>query len=98
MTFIFRKNIELSIDNENLKLETSAKSVSEVLENIGYKFIDGSQINHSLDSEVVDEMKIDINTEKKITFSNGGHQLKISTFADTVEELLEENINIDCNK
>ena len=92
------KNIELSIDNENLRLETSAKSVSEVLEDIGYKFVDGSQINYSLESQVKDKMKIDINTEKKINLSNGGHLLKVSSFADTVKELLEEeNITLDEN-
>lgn len=92
------KTVELSIDNEQIKLETSAKNVSEVLEGIGYKYIEGSKINYSLEDNIKDKMKIEIDTEKKINFSNGGHLIKVNTFADTVEELLkEENIKLDDN-
>lgn len=90
------KNIELSIDNEHLKIETSAKSVAQVLEDIGYNFIEGSKINHKLEDKIDDDMVIDIDTEKKINFSNGGKLVNVTTFADTVGDLLkEEKIELD---
>lgn len=90
------KNIELSIDNEHLKLETSAKSVAQVLEDIGYNFIEGSKINYDLKDKIENDMVIDIDTEKKVNFSNGGHLVSVTTFADTVGDLLkEENIELD---
>lgn len=90
------KSVELSIDNENLKIETSAKSVAQVLEDIGYTFIEGSQINYNMDDKIENEMVIDINTEKNIRLSNGGHTVNVTTFADTVGDLLEEeNIKLD---
>lgn len=90
------KNIELAIDNEHLKLETSAKSVAQVLEDIGYNFVEGSKINHKLSDKVKDNMVIDINTEKNISLSNGGNLVNVTSFADTVGDLLKEkNIKLD---
>ncbi|MDO5026489.1 MAG: G5 domain-containing protein [Tissierellia bacterium] len=90
------KNVELSIDNENLKIETSAKSVAQVLEDIGYNFIEGSKINYDMDHKIENDMVIDINTKKNISLTNGGHQVNVTTFADTVGDLLkEENIELD---
>lgn len=90
------KTVELSIDNEKLNIETSAKTVSKVLEDIGYEFIEGSKINHTLDSKVEEDMLIDIDTEKNITFTKGGVNLNVNTFASNVEEFLKlENVETD---
>lgn len=89
------KEIELTINKENIKLQTKAKTVEEVLDDMNYEFIEGSKINHSLDSEIEDDMLIDIETSKNITVNHGNNIIKTETFAQTVEEVLDqENISL----
>lgn len=84
------KNIELSIDSQSINLESNAKNVSQVLNDYGYKLEKSAKINHKLNDEVVDGMKIDIQNKKTIHFLNGGKSLKVKTHADKVEDFLEE--------
>lgn len=89
------KIVDLSINNENITVETSSKKVSEVLEDIGYEFVEGSRTNLPLDTKVEDNMEIVIDTEKTINLENGGTPLSVKTFAANVEELLaEQNITV----
>lgn len=89
------KTVELSIDNEQLNLETSAKTIEQLLSDIGYEYQVGSKISHKLDSKIEADMNIEIDTEKTIAFSKGGRQLNVTTFASTVGELLEqENVTL----
>lgn len=84
------KNIELSIDSQTINLESNAKSVSQVLDDYGYSLKKNAKINHDLDEDVVDGMKIDIQNKKMINFVNGGKSLKVNTHADSVATFLEE--------
>ncbi len=84
------KEIKLTINKENINLQTKAKTVNEVLEDMNYDFIEGSRINHSLDSQVEDDMKIEIETTKDITINHGNNIVKTKTFASNVKEVLEE--------
>lgn len=89
------KTVELSIDNEQLNIETSAKTIEQLLSDIGYEFKEGSKMNFELDSKIESDMNIEIDTEKTIAFSKGGRELKVTTFASTVGELLaEENVTL----
>lgn len=90
------KNISLSIDNNLVSLETSAKRVSDVLEGIGYKFEEGSKINFNLDEKIQNNMSIKIDTQKDISFTKSGILLNTKTHANSVREFLnEQNVKVD---
>lgn len=84
------KQIDVSINDEEIKLETNAKTVKDVLNDIGYNFVEGSKINYNLDEKLVDDMDIEIDTQKSIKLLKGGKLLEVKTFASTVKELLEQ--------
>ena len=84
------KTVTLSIDNHELSIETNSKTVSDVLEDIGYTLEDTARINQALDAEVEADMLIDIDTQKDIQLNLAGNQVDVRTYAETVEELLNE--------
>lgn len=84
------KTVTIKINNNPITLETKAKDVKELLDNIGYKFIPGSKINTTFTSKISDGMNIKIDTKKNISLNNGGKILNITTFASTVRDLLKD--------
>ena len=92
------KTVTLDINEDHITIQTKAKNVSELLDNIGYVLAKDSKMNTTLDAEVKDKMLIEIDTKKNVVLSNGGKNTKVTTFASTVEELLkEENIKVDAD-
>lgn len=91
------KTVSLTIDNHQLQLETNANSISELLKNVGYTYQENnSRINHSLDDKITNNMAIEIDTQKNVTFSNGGTVLNVKTYAANVGEFLKEkNVTVD---
>lgn len=90
------KTVNVSIDNKTTIVETSGRRVSDVLNSIGYKFVEGSKINHDLNDTIQENMVIDIDTEKNVNFIKAGIVLNTKTFASSVKEFLEEqNVEVD---
>lgn len=93
------KEIDLTINHKSVTMKTSARTVKEVLDNIGYQYKSTDRINHELDDRVLDQMAIVVNSEKKVNLSIEGKNIVTKTNAGTVAELLkEEGIEIGENQ
>lgn len=85
------KTVKMTIDGEQKQIETSAKTVEELLIEQGYKVSEVKIEDLKLEDKVVNDLELDFNTKKNIIFNNAGKELTVSTFTNTVSEFLEEN-------
>lgn len=85
------KRVNMLIDGDSKIIETSAKTVEDLIIEQGYELSDIELLDAKLDKPVRDKLEINFNTRKNITFKNQGQELYISTFKNYVKELLEEN-------
>uniref|UniRef100_UPI0024ADE905 ubiquitin-like domain-containing protein n=1 Tax=Helcococcus kunzii TaxID=40091 RepID=UPI0024ADE905 len=85
------KTVKMTINGEKKQIETSAKTVEELLNEQGYKVSDVKIENLKLEDKVVNNLELDFNTKKNIIFSNEGKELSVSTYTNNVSEFLKEN-------
>lgn len=84
------KNIELNVDEEIKSVETTAKTVEELLIEQGYTLSE-VQTEDELEMQIKNNATIVIDTQKEISFRNQGNTLNVTTFANSVEDFLSEN-------
>ena len=82
--------VNLTINGQSEAISTNAKTVKEVLNEVGYEHKMTDRINHELDDKVSNKMEITVSSEKLISLSNKGDNVEIKTNIVTVAELLEE--------
>ncbi|MCT1795734.1 G5 domain-containing protein [Helcococcus kunzii] len=85
------KTVKMTINGEKKQIETSAKTVEELLNEQGYKVSDVKIENLKLEDKVVNNLELDFNTKKNIIFSNEGKELSVSTYTNNISEFLKEN-------
>ena len=85
------KEISLTINNENINLESKAKNIESLLEDINFSLDKDYIINHYLDEKLEDQMAIEISTIKNIDINHGNNLIKTKTYKNTVSQVLEEN-------
>lgn len=84
------KNIELNVDEEIKSVETTAKTVEELLIEQGYTLSE-VQTEDELEMQIKNNATIVIDTQKEISFRNQGNTLNVTTFSNSVEDFLSEN-------
>lgn len=88
------KTINLSVDNNEItEIQTSAKNVEELLNELGYK-LDEIKISTNLEDAIRNNYQLEIDTKKTIYFNNEGNNLMISTYTNNVKDFLNE-LNVD---
>ncbi len=85
------KEVSLKINNENINLESKAKNVEGLLEDINYSLDKDYLINYDLDHKLEDDMKIEISTMKNLEINHANNLIKTKSYKNTVAEVLEEN-------
>lgn len=84
------KNIELNVDEEIKSVETTAKTVEELVLEQGYTLSE-VQTEDELDMQINNNATIVIDTKKEVSFRNQGNTLNVTTFSNSVQEFLDEN-------
>lgn len=90
------KTVELNIDTEVTELETTAKTVEELLVEQGFN-LDKIQVDKDLTDKITRDSLIVVNTEKNVQFRNQGRLQNVTTYLNTVSSFLREN-GIDVDK
>lgn len=83
------KTVYVTIDAKQLTLYTNRTTLKEALEEANV-YVEDMQGTVSLDSAVVDEMHVDLQTAKKVALRVGTEEKEIKTYAVTVSDLLQE--------
>lgn len=88
------KTINLSVDNNEItEIQTSAKNVEDLLNELGYK-LDEIKISTDLEDPIRNNYQLEIDTKKTIYFNNEGNNLMVSTYTNNVKDFLNE-LNVD---
>lgn len=84
------KELVFVYNDQEENIQTKATTVEEVLDEQGYRLTDRASLNHPLDAEISDAMRIEMKADKTITFNYQNAELTIDTNAETVAAFLEE--------
>jgi len=84
---------EISINDTGLiyKVKTSAKNVAETLTQDNIPFTDSDQVYPDKNTEIFPQMTVLINRPSSVEISVDGNDLKKTSFAKTVSDILAEN-------
>lgn len=91
------KDIQLTIDGEEIEVRTEADILRDALIEAGYSDLDGAQASVDLDEPVEDQMKVTVDTEKTLTFRNGKTTKTYNSNVNTVGDFLDE-VNADFDR
>ncbi|WP_352420326.1 3D domain-containing protein [Proteiniborus sp.] len=94
---VMTKNIDIVVDGKEISVNTSKKTISEILEEKEITLGKLDHINISVDSPLQDGMKIEIKRAVPVTINYGGNLLEIKTAKNTVKEVLD-SIKLDYNQ
>ncbi|SCG81749.1 putative protein yabE [Proteiniborus sp. DW1] len=86
---IVTKKVDIVVDGKELSVNTSKKTVSEVLKERNISLEKWDDINIPLDSTLEDEMKIEIKRAVPVSINYGGNIIELNTTKKTVKELLD---------
>lgn len=90
--------VYLSVNGEENKISTHAKTVEELFEKENFELSKFDQVTPKLDSEIVDEMTIEWIKAKKVTIIVDGETQEIWTTENKVKDILQKgNIEISEN-
>ena len=83
------KKVDIVVEGKEISVNTSKKTVSEVLEEKNISLGKSDDINIPVDSPLEDNMKIEIKRAIPVAINYGGNILEINTTKKTVKELLD---------
>lgn len=83
------KKVDIVVEGKEISVNTSKKTVSEVLEEKNISLGKSDDINIPVDSPLEDNMKIEIKRAVPVAINYGGNILEINTTKKTVKELLD---------
>jgi len=91
------KNVDIVADGRKISINTSKKTVAEILKELDISLGKSDEINIPLESPLEDDMIIQIKRAVPVTISYGGNVLDVVTTKDTVKELLD-SLKLDYNE
>ncbi len=91
---ITMKKVDIVVDGKEISINTSKKTVSEVLKDKNISLGELDYLNIPLDSPIKNGTKIEIKKAVPVTINYGGHAFDINTAENTVKELLD-SIKLD---
>lgn len=93
------KKVDIAVDGKEISVNTSKKTVSEVLKEKNISLGKSDDISIPLDSPLEDNMKIEITRAVPIAINYGGNILEVYTTENTVKDLLDSlDLDYEQNK
>lgn len=90
-----KATVTVRIDGEESQVATHAKTVNELVEELGWKMSEYDELTPNLDTKIESQLVIDWKIAKQVTLTVNGEEKTIYSTARNVESLLDEqNITV----